>query len=182
MSEIPVAAISATKTFVSAKMTRRPGLAKTMFADTIPRKNFPISVPPLFQTCQQRVNFDICKKRKQGPNLNTISTARIYIPVCIDLDAVGNASVCVRKDAAVHEHLCMRIDVECVAIWKLRTDPKPSKKWKDTHIVAGRVWSFPSRDSPTDPVSVLGRWFITRDRLNKSHEISRTYKPSDRRL
>jgi len=30
-----------------------------MFADPIPRKNFPISVPALFQTCEQRAQADV---------------------------------------------------------------------------------------------------------------------------
>jgi len=76
--------------------------------------------------------------------------------------------------------LGMWMDVVCVAAWKLTKDPEASKKWKETHIVAGRVWLFP-RDPPTDPVSVLRRCSIIKNRLNESHEISRTYKPSDRR-
>ena len=111
-------------------------------------------------------------------NLNTISTTRIYIPICIDLDAVRNASVYVREDAAVHEGLAVWIDVECITVRKLRKDLEPLKKWKETHIVAGRVWLVPTRDPPAEPVSVLWKYSITRNRLNESREKLRTYKPS----
>jgi hypothetical protein len=47
---IPLAAISATNIFVSARMTSRPGLAKIMLADNIPKKNFPSKVPSAFHT------------------------------------------------------------------------------------------------------------------------------------
>ncbi len=41
----PLAAIFAINTFVLAKITNRSGGAKTIFADDIPMKNFPRSVP-----------------------------------------------------------------------------------------------------------------------------------------
>jgi hypothetical protein len=51
MNRLPLAAISATNIFVSARITSRPGLAKMKLADVIPKKNFPIKVPSSFHTC-----------------------------------------------------------------------------------------------------------------------------------
>jgi hypothetical protein len=47
---IPLAAISATKIFVSARIISRPGVAKAILADVVPRKNFPSRVPSSFHT------------------------------------------------------------------------------------------------------------------------------------
>ena len=49
-SEGDLAAIFATKIFVSARITSLPSPAKTMLEDVVPMKNFPSNVPSSFHT------------------------------------------------------------------------------------------------------------------------------------
>lgn len=66
ISNVPLAAMSATKIFVSARMTSLPGLAKTILADSDPKKNFPIKVPLLFHTCSQLNNERMACGHREG--------------------------------------------------------------------------------------------------------------------
>jgi len=112
---IPLAAISATKIFVSARMTSRPGPAKTMLADVIPRKIFPSKVPSSFQTYRHASNEKNGNVGQIETDLHPIPTTRVHVALEINLDTVRDARINVGENSTVLEGMCPRINIEGIS-------------------------------------------------------------------
>ena len=95
-------------------MTSRPGLAKTILADVVPRKNFPIKVPWLFHTYLQSFSNEFSGSGWRDADLYSVSTSWVHISIKINLNTVSNACIDIGKSSAIFKHICLRIDIESV--------------------------------------------------------------------
>lgn len=104
---------------VSAMIIRRPGPAKAIFAEVVPRKNFPINWPDGLKTLKKERRQKMSRTLRTETNsshLNTVARSGIDASFRINLNAIRYTIIDEAEDTTVRECLRNRINVEGVSI------------------------------------------------------------------
>ena len=126
-TRLNVAAMSAKKMVVSARITSRPSVVGMKSGETAPTKNFPSKVPSGLQTCEcPRALSQLASRASSSlPRCVTclypFSTCGVDVSGCVKLYTVSDAGVYVREHPTVGESVGFRVDVVRVAVM-----PRPS--------------------------------------------------------